>query len=684
MSIIDKISNIILRSEKMQNKSIRTRLILFSVLILVGSSVFTSAIAVIQSSKSLQSEVEMGLSSSVSESSKAVLGIVHEQTTYMQSIANGYLANNILSWDDKVDFLHEESIRMHYDSFWMSDLNGTAVQISKDKETMEIKDQKYFKNALDGKSSYTDAFIDGRPVMVVSAPIYEKYKITGVALAICNDLMSQGVSSDYKYGDTGYSYILNKKGEIISHPNNTYVAERLDLLEDSKSKPEQSQLADLLESRILKGETGTGKYMFTGTERMVSFKPVENTDWIMVVAIQASEINSHVSSLRGILLIFSGIALLLAILITYFMSNSIVKPIIHLTDAVKKLSQYDLTKEHNKLWDKYRNRKDEVGVISLAIYSLQENLSTLIDKTKGVSKTVLSSSEKLMSSSQESSLASEEIAKTVEEIAKGATEQAKEIEDGSLAADDLDHLIQQDMENLNSILENIVHLNSLKESGLNTISELNISNEDNRNSMKTIQDVINETNDRANKINEATQIIDSIAEQTNLLALNAAIEAARAGESGRGFAVVAEEIRQLAEQSSKSVKEIDAVIKALQNNAQNAVSTMEQVFKISNEQSNHVKDTEDKFNSISHAIDIIKGVVEHAGEGAKQMNEKKEAFLSIIQNLSAIAEENAATTEEVSASAQEQAATMMEVAQSSKDLKDLSETLEKLVEEFKL
>jgi methyl-accepting chemotaxis protein len=80
-----------------------------------------------------------------------------------------------------------------------------------------------------------------------------------------------------------------------------------------------------------------------------------------------------------------------------------------------------------------------------------------------------------------------------------------------------------------------------------------------------IAGIIITTNEEAEKIQQASQMIKSIADQTNLLALNAAIEAARAGESGRGFSVVADEIRQLAEQSDTFAEQIVFVIKELSN-----------------------------------------------------------------------------------------------------------------------
>lgn len=101
--------------------------------------------------------------------------------------------------------------------------------------------------------------------------------------------------------------------------------------------------------------------------------------------------------------------------------------------------------------------------------------------------------------------------------------------------------------------------------------------------MDTIREQIQETSKRIKRLGESSQeigeivgLIDDIADQTNILALNAAIQAAMAGEAGRGFAVVADEVQRLAERSGNATKQIDALVKTIQSDTNEAVSSMEQ------------------------------------------------------------------------------------------------------------
>jgi methyl-accepting chemotaxis protein len=174
----------------------------------------------------------------------------------------------------------------------------------------------------------------------------------------------------------------------------------------------------------------------------------------------------------------------------------------------------------------------------------------------------------------------------------------------------------------------------------------------------------------SDKIGEIVQVIDEIADQTNLLALNAAIEAARAGEHGRGFAVVADEVRKLAERTTKATKEIAAMIKQIQLDTSGAVE------------------------SINKGTEEVEKGKELAGKAGKSLEEIIAASNKVMDDIVLVAsasEEQSSTAEEISKSieginsvTQQSAAGIQQIARAAEDLNNLTENLQNLVAGFKL
>ncbi|SFH56798.1 methyl-accepting chemotaxis protein [Tindallia magadiensis] len=377
-------------------------------------------------------------------------------------------------------------------------------------------------------------------------------------------------------------------------------------------------------------------------------------------------------------------AIVLGVIVTYFASGTIAKPVAAVTSAIQKLSGLDFIYDKNNPCLKYIDGKDETGSMAREMVKMEENIRNFVIETSEKAELVASSSEELIATSQQAATASEEVARTIEEIARGASDQAKDTENTANNIEQLGNLLDEDAKNIEELNKAAVRIHTEKEEGFSILRELVGKTQKTNEASSNIYEIILSNNASAEKIETASAMIQSIADQTNLLALNAAIEAARAGEAGKGFAVVAEEIRKLAEDSNRFTGDIKVVIDELKSKSELAVSSMDDVKAIIGEQTESVKKTETKFVGIAEATELVENAVERLNHSAELMTQNKDSIIQLVQNLSAISEENAAGTEEASASMEEQAATIEEIANSGESLASVAEDLRILISKFKV
>ncbi|QUH24604.1 methyl-accepting chemotaxis protein [Serpentinicella alkaliphila] len=520
---------------------------------------------------------------------------------------------------------------------------------------------------------------NGALIVVYSVPIRYENSIVGVLVAVSDANFLSTISKDMGFGDSGYAYMMNGEGTIIAHPERDKVLNQFNPIKEVENDNSLKSLAEKFE-KMLNNKEGIDNYTFQGNTIYSGYVPIKGTDWILAITTNEKEMLTALPALQKQIILYSIIVQLVSMVFCYFVGNSIANPVTGIIGYSKKIASLDI---RENVPEEFISRKDEVGSLAKAFQSITDNLKKFLKEVEETAAQVASSSEELTATSQQSSTAAEEVARAIEEIAKSANDQAKDIEIGVAKTETLSNIIGEDLKDMELINSAMETLTDLKNDGVQIIKGLTNKTKNSNQAIQTIYEGTMETNESARKIGEASQLIRDIAEQTNLLALNAAIESARAGEAGKGFAVVADEIRKLAEQSTNSAREIDDMLKRLQDNSQNAVQIMEGVISVIKEQVESVVITESKFDGIAEQIESVKGTVLKSMNSVATMEKNKNELAGIMQNLAAIAEENAAGTEEVSASVEEQTASMEEIAQSSELLAQLAENMQNNISKFK-
>ena len=316
--------------------------------------------------------------------------------------------------------------------------------------------------------------------------------------------------------------------------------------------------------------------------------------------------------------------------------------------------------------------------------SRDHSLVCVVENIKEKSAQVMDAANVLDSDATETSTTMEQVEQAVNDIAEGATTQAGETQRAEEHVVEMGNMVQEtsdEVEKLLAFAQEMQECTSQASDILQALEKVNARAEEH---IDIIAEQTNTTNEAAMKISEATHLITSIAEETNLLALNASIEAARAGEQGKGFGVVASEIQKLAEQTNESATHIEEIVQELLRDAEKAVETMYGVKEIMHTQSDHVEQTESAFEQVQSGVEQSIEGINRISEHTTRLNDAREKVVGIVQNLTSIAEANAAGTEQTSASATEVGAIMEDISGKSTAMRQAAQELDDGMNIFKL
>lgn len=351
---------------------------------------------------------------------------------------------------------------------------------------------------------------------------------------------------------------------------------------------------------------------------------------------------------------------------------SLVNSINRLIKAMDYAAEGNLTHGVDK---KDLARKDEMGTLARHANNVVTSLKNVIGQVGNTSDVIVEASGKLDKMAEQTNNASDDVARSMTDMANGATTQAAETQSVTDAVIKIGEEIAETSSAVDRLLANAEQMKDAGEEGVETVNELEAISQKVKSQIAVIYEQTNTTNESAQEIHKATELIASIANETNLLALNASIEAARAGESGRGFAVVAEQIKNLAEQSNQSAKTIEGIINNLLEDTQQAVKTMNTVDAIIGLQADKVEMTKRVFDKVNDGLQVTVEGIDTIASNTKMLDDARGQVMASVESLSAIAEENAAATEETAASAEELAATIGEIKSATESLNQVADNL---------
>ncbi len=523
-------------------------------------------------------------------------------------------------------------------------------------EKGSIADRAYFKQVISSKApAVSEALISnttGKVAVVIAVPILDKdLAVIGVAYATLELDRIAEIVERIKFADSSFGFLVDSSGMVLSHGKEQALKGQ-QLGDEGELK--DHMLTDLWKTQskgMSEGYEGIKTNLYDSTYHL-GLRTVEGfgaNPWLLGVAVDQKEIEANVQALGKRFILISVLAMALSFLGVLIFSGQLLKPLEEISQMTSRIAKGNLKLTHTP-----KPRKDEFGQVYRNVVEMNDSLMNCIAQIASSSDHLSDSSAALVKGLDQSKDAYSDIARTIEEIAKGAEDQAKNTETATLEVSALGGLIEEEQSLQKELTDSSQMLETIKRDGVETVQQLVNSNQASVQALHQIGETIERTNQITDQVARASDMIGAISTQTNLLALNAAIEAARAGEAGRGFAVVADEIRKLAEQSTQFSNEIASVIQDLSVKSTEAVNTMDTVQGMFAEQSESVLKTEQKFHQIEEAIGRIHEVVAAFKQTGQQMSNQKDHLIDLIQNLSAISEENAAGTEEATATIESQ------------------------------
>lgn len=325
----------------------------------------------------------------------------------------------------------------------------------------------------------------------------------------------------------------------------------------------------------------------------------------------------------------------------------------------------------------------EFNELAYAIIGLQGQLSEAVEAIKGTSVELGKSVLEVDRLSVASADGAGQIASVVDQLATSAQSMAESVQEANMSITNMGNSIDSISKSASEVAERAGEMKNDNEEALANMREVYQSNEKSVVAISKINEQTMACTEAVNNIKYAANVIAEIASQTNLLALNASIEAARAGESGKGFAVVADNIRDLAEQSDRSVKDIESAVADVVNKVSLCDEMATDANKLMGEQQKLVQNVSDVMTELSGRVNLVVDEIKHVTEEAESLEQAKSDVLGNITDLSAISEENAASAQEVTATIESIAVDIEGTKVESGQMRDMAEVLEDKISFFK-
>ena len=487
-------------------------------------------------------------------------------------------------------------------------------------------------------------------------------KVLGILeIDISVDILNHALK-DSKIGKNGYIYIIDGNGKIVAHKDNKLAG---------------TKLKDNVYSAIKNSKNGDFVFKDGNTKMFGVYTTSTLNDWEYVAVVPQSELAATANNIQKYTSLIMILCLIACIIISFFTSLQISRPINEIIGLTKELADGNLTVESKS------SKILELNELSKNFNSMSKKLKLMLKNTMILAGETDETSNRLVNLTLGITETSKQVTLAILEIAAGSSEQALNTMQCVETSNDLDLDINKAVEGLEKASAEADKCFLVLEESRVIIYDLNNSSDSNSRAIESVSDTISELKNNTKNILLILNKINEITSQTNLLSLNASIEAARAGEYGKGFAVVAEEIRKLSGQSQSASIEISKIIKQVNESINSTIEISNNAKNTFSDETKQVMKTIKSFDSIKLAIESVVSVMYDSINSINLIESGKISLSNNISNISMVAERNAAATEQVTASVENQYGSNEDMHKLSMGLSDKAQMLKEILESFK-